>query len=164
MIATWLLLACAPAPTSWITDAGPVSAGVVSDEDGALVYVCGNTDATRDSHSRWFQARWVGDGFQVSTDGWTLDAQQDGDVLEMVLTGPEGEAADWLAEPQETALYANEETCLDGAIATEGRVDGSWCAPDGTRFQVEPVETIVLGDTLDLDTPDGPRTFVHHTP
>jgi hypothetical protein len=161
----WMLVACAPTPTSWITPDGSVSAAVIEEDGQVLAYVCGNDETTRNVWSRWFDGAWDGERFTADESGWELSGTLDGDTLDLALTGPGGEAMDWLAEPEDAGIYAQEETCLDGAIAMEGRVEGTWCAPDGTRFQVEPVETIVLGDSLELALPDGARrTFLRQRP
>lgn len=161
----WLLVACSTTPASWITPEGDVSAAVVEEDGRMLAYVCGNEDDTRDDFSRWFEAPWEEDGFVAETADWRLEGVLDGDTLLLTLDGPDGERRSLNGNAEEAAIYSQEETCLDGAIATEGRVDGTWCAPDGTRFQVEPVETVVLGETLELALPDGARrTFRREFP
>jgi len=161
----WLLLTgCAPTPTSWITPPGDVSTAVVQEDGRMLAYVCGNDEATRQVWSRWFEGSIDRDGFSAEADGWTLDGLVDGDVLELTLRGPSDEARDLTADAEEAAIYANDETCLDGAIASDGRVDGTWCDLDGVRFQVEPIETVVLGDTLTLAVPGGERVFQRQLP
>ncbi len=149
-----LLCCCSGPPGAAFVDHGPdASIGVVWEDEGVAAYVCGATDDTRPTWTRWFTTTDVADdAVEIELEGWTLDVARDGDRLSVDLVGPEDEAASFEpTEVDEGGLFEHDGACRDGVIAGHGASTGAFCVDPDTLLHVEPVGTIQLSvDTIEV--------------
>jgi hypothetical protein len=128
--------------------------GIVSNEDGGVVYVCGTDDASR-SRSEWLVLEPSGDittkdGGEVRGEAVRSAGSIDGSVA--LADGTEVEFSLPLAESGNPALYSAVDAGCRTGVVTYGRGGessaGTWCSSEGLYEQVTPIAPVAAQSLL----------------